>query len=76
MLIAAEGEDYLTPRFDFSALPRPAEEMAPMLAAIRAELPRAEVYFHHGETTGIASFELEVRGAASEHTSRLPLRVI
>jgi hypothetical protein len=30
------GGDYIVPRFDFSALPRPIAEMAPMLADIRA----------------------------------------
>lgn len=42
--------------------------MAPMLAAIRAEIPQAEIYFHHGETTGIVSFETEVMGAASKYS--------
>ena len=30
---------------------------------------KAEIYFHHGETTGIVSFETEVMGAASECTT-------
>ena len=61
-------DEFLAPRFDFSALPRLAEEMAPMLSMIRAALPQAEIYFHYGETTGIVSFEAEVMGAASKCT--------
>ena len=30
---------------------------------------KAEIYFHHGETTGIVSFETEMMGAASKCTT-------
>ena len=64
---------FVAPRFDFAALPRPIAEMAPMLAYIRSELPRAEIYFHHGETTGVVPFEAEVAGAAAivPHVDRI-----
>jgi hypothetical protein len=41
--------------------------------AYTQELPRAEIYFHHGETTNIVSFEEEVRGAPAlvPHVDRI-----
>lgn len=55
-----DPHDVILPRFDFSALPRPTVEMVPMLAYIRSELPTAEIFFHHGETTNIVCHHLSL----------------